>query len=45
MGSPYREDLKISGFSFGHGQKAACIMGSIRGNEVQQLYACSQIVS
>lgn len=44
MGSPYREELKISGYSFGHGEKSACIVGSIRGNEVQQLYICSQIV-
>lgn len=44
MGSPYREELKISGYYFGHGQKAACIVGSIRGNEVQQLYICSQII-
>ena len=44
LGSPYREDLTISGYTFGHGRKSACIVGSIRGNEVQQLYVCSQIV-
>ncbi|MGI6006842.1 MAG: succinylglutamate desuccinylase [Ruminococcus sp.] len=44
MASPCREDLKISGYTFGHGQKSACIVGSIRGNEVQQLYICSQII-
>ena len=44
LDSPYREDLTISGYSFGHGKKAACIVGSIRGNEVQQLYVCSQII-
>ena len=44
MESPCREALKISGYRFGHGQKAACIVGSIRGNEVQQLYVCSQLV-
>ena len=44
MGSPYREDLSISGYTFGHGRKSACIVGSIRGNEVQQLYVCSQII-
>ena len=37
MGSPYREDLSISEYSFGHGRRSACIVGSIRGNEVQQL--------
>ena len=35
LGSPYREDLKITGYTFGQGQKSACIVGSIRGNEVQ----------
>lgn len=40
----YRDDLDIYGFHFGKGDKAACIVGSIRGNEVQQLYICSQLV-
>ncbi|MCI9162315.1 MAG: succinylglutamate desuccinylase [Lachnospiraceae bacterium] len=40
----YRDDLNIYGYRFGHGDKAACIVGSIRGNEVQQLYICSQLV-
>lgn len=40
----YRDDLNIYGYRFGKGEKAACIVGSIRGNEVQQLYICSQIV-
>ncbi len=44
LGSPYRENLTISGYTFGHGRKSACIVGSIRGNEIQQLYVCSQIV-
>lgn len=44
MASPYREDLEITGYKFGHGKKAACIVGSIRGNEVQQLYICSQLI-
>ena len=44
MGSPYREDLRITGYTFGHGKKAACIVGSIRGNEIQQLYICSQLI-
>lgn len=44
MNSPCREELVITGYRFGQGQKAACIVGSIRGNEVQQLYVCSQIV-
>ena len=44
MGSPYREELKISGYQFGNGEKSVCIVGSIRGNEIQQLYVCSQII-
>lgn len=44
MKAPYREDFEIKGYSFGKGQKSACILGSIRGNEIQQLYICSQLV-
>ena len=40
----YRDDFRITGFSFGKGEKAACIVGSMRGNENQQLYACSQLI-
>lgn len=42
--SPYRQDMHIYGYRFNHGDKAACIVGAIRGNEVQQLYVCSQLV-
>ena len=44
--SPYRQDMHIYGYRFGHsdGEKAACVIGAIRGNEVQQLYICSQLV-
>lgn len=40
----YREDFKISGFRFGQGDKMACIVGSMRGNEYQQTYICSQLI-
>ena len=40
----YREEFKITGFRFGHGERAACIVGSLRGNEYQQTYICSQII-
>ena len=40
----YRDDLDVYGFHFGKGDKTACIVGAIRGNEVQQLYICSQLV-
>ena len=42
--TPYRSDMIIKGFQFGKGDHAACILGPVRGNEVQQLYICSQIV-
>lgn len=40
----YRDDFRVTGFSFGQGEKAACIVGSMRGNENQQMYCCSQLV-
>ncbi len=42
--SPYREQLDITGFCFGHGKKSAAIVGAMRGNEVQQMYVCSRMV-
>ena len=42
--SPYREQLDIIGFRFGHGKKALAIVGAMRGNEVQQMYVCSRMV-
>ena len=42
--SLYRDDFRVTGYRFGEGKKAACIVGSSRGNEIQQLYVCSQIV-
>ncbi|MBP5554023.1 MAG: succinylglutamate desuccinylase/aspartoacylase family protein [Lachnospiraceae bacterium] len=40
----YRDSFRITGFEFGKGKKSLCIVGSMRGNEVQQLYCCSQLV-
>ena len=40
----YRDDFRITGFEFGQGKKAVCIVGSSRGNEVQQIYCCAQLV-
>lgn len=40
----YRENMVVKGFTFGKGDKAACIVGPLRGNEIQQLYICSQLV-
>lgn len=42
--STYREDMRIRGFQFGKGEKSACIVGAARGNEIQQMYICSQLV-
>lgn len=42
--SPYREQLDVIGYRFGHGKKALAIVGAMRGNEVQQMYVCSRMV-
>ena len=42
--STYREDMRIRGYTFGHGEKSACIVGALRGNEIQQMYVCSQLI-
>lgn len=42
--SLYRDNLRITGYQFGSGEKSLCIVGSTRGNEIQQLYICSQLV-
>lgn len=45
MQNTYRDDLRIYGYHFGRPEtKAACIIGAMRGNEVQQLYTCSLLV-
>ncbi len=44
MPSLYREPLEITGYRFGRGEKSAAIVGAMRGNEIQQLYICSQLV-
>lgn len=40
----YRDAFRVTGFSFGHGEKSVCVVGSMRGNENQQLYCCSQLI-
>lgn len=44
LDSPYRNNFKINGFTFGHGSPSAAIIGPMRGNEIQQLYICSQLI-
>ncbi len=43
--SLYRDDFKVEGFRFGSGEKALCIVGSLRGNEYQQLYTAAHLVA
>lgn len=44
MKSPFRDDFTIPGYYFGNGEKTVAIVGSLRGDEVQQLFIASQIV-
>ena len=44
MESPYRDTFRIRGYRFGEGEKSLAIVGSMRGDEIQQLYICSQLV-
>lgn len=40
----YRDDFRITGYRFGKGEKCCCIIGSLRGDEIQQLYMCGQLI-
>ena len=40
----YRDNFRVRGYEFGKGKKSVCIVGTMRGNEVQQLYCCSQLI-
>ena len=44
MKGMYRDPFRITGYEFGSGHKALCIVGNSRGNEVQQIYCCSQLI-
>lgn len=43
---PYRGTLDIKGVSFGDddAEPSVCVVGALRGNEIQQLYICSQLI-
>lgn len=41
MNTALRGEYNIHGYSYGKGEKAACLVGAMRGNEYQQLYICS----
>ncbi len=42
--SLYRDDFRVKGYVFGEGEKSLCVMGSMRGNEIQQIYTCSMLI-
>lgn len=44
LSSPYRDDFRIRGYHFGKGEKAVCIVGATRGNEIQQVYIAGQLI-
>lgn len=44
MKSPFCDDFRVIGYTFGEGEKALCVLGAMRGNEVPQQYVCSQLV-
>lgn len=43
LNSLYRDNMKVTGYFYGKGEPALCIMGALRGDEIQQLYICSQL--
>ena len=40
----YREPMRVTGYEFGSGEKSVCVVGSMRGNEIQQLFACNKLI-
>lgn len=44
LSSPYRDDFRIRGYHFGRGEKSVCIVGAMRGNEIQQVYIAGQLI-
>ena len=40
----YRDDFRVRGYLFGEGEESICIVGSMRGNEYQQIYTCSRLI-
>ena len=44
MKMPYRQDFVLEGFRFGEGEKTCAVVGSMRGDEIQQMYACACLV-
>jgi len=42
--SPYRQSMDIIGYVFGSGERSCCVVGALRGNEIQQMAICAQLV-
>ena len=42
--SLYRDSLRVYAYEFGEGEESICIVGALRGNEVQQMYICSLLI-
>lgn len=42
--SLYRDDFRVTSFTFGEGEKSLCVVGSMRGNEFQQIYASTRLI-
>lgn len=40
----YRDNFRVLGYEFGAGNNSVCIVGSSRGNEIQQTYCCSMLI-
>ena len=45
MSSPCRDDFRITAFRFGSGRRTVAVVGSMRGDEIQQQYVASQLVA
>ena len=45
LDTPYRQSLLVKGWYFGNPeQKSLAVMGVLRGNEIQQMYICAQLI-
>lgn len=41
----HRDDMRVCGYQFGEGEESICVLGAVRGNEIQQMYICSQLIN
>ena len=45
LDTPYRQSLLVKGWYFGNpSQRSLAVMGALRGNEIQQMYICAQLI-